>query len=103
MGHAGSGNTCIPNGASPDSNVLNGTSTTITGLGTSDVTVGWYMQVTPMANTGSGGNISGGVVNGLPYAYTRNGIQQTEKFNATIPSTAMCNINYATGQSGNCP
>ncbi len=98
-----SGNTCIPNGASPDSNVLSGASVYMNALGTSDVTDGYYLQITPMANTGSGGSTSGGAVSNLPYTYTHNGAQTTEDFSATIPSTAMCNINYATGQSGNCP
>lgn len=75
----------------------------LTGLGTSDVTTGWFLKVTPELNTGVNGNVNGGTVNNLPYAYTESGNQYTENFNATIPSTAMCNDNYQSGQSGNCP
>lgn len=81
----------------------------ITGLGTSAVTSGWYFQVTPTSNTGSNTleQSEGGTVNALPYDYAVNNGQNytlyQQTFNATIPSTAMCDDNYQSGQSGNCP
>lgn len=100
------GTSCVPDvfvgdTTGEDENVFSGNNrNVIVGANGSDVTNYWQIEINPEANTT---DTSGAIIDNLPYVYNSSGTQETEDFDATIPASAMCNLNYATGQSGNCP